>query len=53
MQFAGRRPDPLDVSLGDDELWTEVLLLDELMVAAAAATSHLDQAHIDRLLGPF
>lgn len=49
-QDASRRPDALDVSLGDDELWTEVLLLGELMVAAAAATGHLDQAHVDRLL---
>ena len=47
---AGRRPDPLDVSLGDDELWSELQLLGELMVAAGAATGHLDQAHVDRLM---
>jgi hypothetical protein len=50
-QLARRRPDPLDVALGDDELWAEVKLLGEVMVAASAARRRLHQGDIDRLLG--
>ena len=43
--------DPLDVELQDPELREEILLVAELMAAAAAATTHLSQARIDELLG--
>jgi hypothetical protein len=43
--------DPLDFELEDPDLQEEILLVAELMAAAATATKPLDQARIDELLG--
>jgi hypothetical protein len=43
--------DPLDFELEDPELQEEILLVAELMAAAASATTPLSQATIDELLG--
>jgi hypothetical protein len=43
--------DHLDVPLEDAVLLEEVELISSLMIAAAASEGHLDQPHIDELLG--